>query len=74
MILKNNRLIKMNLIIIIIVINMFVFLAHKKAGAMRLSRILRYYKICVQIGCPGGNKECAEYHPEAGTTVTCYQR
>ena len=55
-------------------INMFVFLAHKKAGAMRLSRILRYYKICVQVGCSGGNKECAEYHPEAGTTVTCYQR
>ena len=71
---KDNQTKLIKFIVIMIIVNTFLFIEHRNASAIRLSDAFRYYRMCVQMGCPGGNKKCSEYSPKSGITVTCYQR
>lgn len=60
-------------IIILFLLNICIAIETRKAQAS-IKKAFEYAQTCIQMGCPGGNRICAEFHPDSETTVTCYER
>ncbi len=70
---KPKRSIITVMFLFVLLFNTFILLGNRKASALAWSDIIRYCAICINMGCTGGTRKCAEFHPNANTTVTCYE-
>ena len=73
MIVKIKNIVKLLVIVILFLLNIGIAIETRKAHAS-IKKALEYAQTCIQMRCPGGNRICAEFHPDSETTVTCYER
>ncbi|MFO7891173.1 MAG: hypothetical protein R6V04_12655 [bacterium] len=73
MIFNIKKTAKFLVIIILFLLNICIAIETRKAHA-NIKKALEYAQTCIYMGCPGGNRICAEFHPDSETTVICYER
>jgi len=73
MIKKSKRSVIVVMFLFLLLFNILILLGNRNVKAITWLDALRYCAACINIGCTSGPKKCAEFHPDANTTVTCYE-